>query len=134
MEKSQLSVVVILTGVESEPEVSGVVLLQAQRPSAITPAIISAASDFSFINQTVLSFFVYITPQGAYIPISNQVGSAQKLFGIGVLKYLQIPIPLTAFDQFPVLHHMNFVRKIKRRVNLMGNEKITALFFLLNSF
>ena len=45
-----------------------------------------------------------------------------------------LPIPLTAFDQFPVLHHMNFVRKIKRRVNLMGNEKITALFFLLNSF
>ena len=66
MEKSQLSVVVILTGVESEPEVSGVVLLQAQRPSTITPAIISAASDFSFINQTVLSFFVYITPRSVY--------------------------------------------------------------------
>ena len=97
-----------------------------------TPVSITTTESWDF--STVLSFFVYITPQGAYIPISNQVGSAQKLFGIGVLKYLQIPIPLTAFDQFPVLHHMNFVRKIKRRVNLMGNEKITALFFLLNSF
>ena len=45
-----LLIVEMLTGVVSEPEVSGASLLQAQRPSAITPAIISAANDFSFIK------------------------------------------------------------------------------------
>lgn len=70
MEKSQLSVVVMLTGSASATsDVSGVeessgvpLVVQAQRPRAITPAIISAASDFSFITITVLSCFcVFVT-------------------------------------------------------------------------
>ena len=50
------------------------------------------------------------------------------------MEHIQISIPPAAFDQFPVLHHMNFVREVKRRVNFMSNEKIAAPFFLLNCF
>ena len=139
-----------VSGVE---ESSGVPLfVQAQRPRAITPAIISAASDFSFITlPSFLCFcrvchgmkvspkglhrFLYISrPLGAHIPVLNQVGSLQKLFGIWIFEYIQISAPPAAFNQFPILHNMNLVRKVKRGVNFMGNEKITALFFLLNSF
>ena len=61
------------------------------------------------------------------------MGGFQKLFGIGILKYVQISIPTAAFNQFPILHNMNFIRKVKRRVDFMGNEKITAPLFFLNT-
>ena len=62
------------------------------------------------------------------------MGGFQKLIGIGILKYIQISIPTAAFNQFPILHNMNFIRKVKCRVDFMGNEKITAPFFFLNAF